>query len=98
MNKESGYVKGPFFIHRKTNHGVLSLFCCTLRRSHPELKGMGYEVLATATSREDWFSLVRDTFFMPLEDLSEEDRDLLWTQVSADHAKWAANQKPEGPA
>ena len=35
-------VKGPVFLHRKTTgRGLLSLFACTLRRSHPEVSGAG---------------------------------------------------------
>lgn len=83
-NPESNYKQGPVFMHRITEQGVLSLFGCVLRRSHPELQG--YEILCTATSREEWFAMVRDNFFMPLEDLSTAERDRLWAAVSAEHA------------
>mmetsp|Transcript_27153 Transcript_27153/g.68939 ORF Transcript_27153/g.68939 Transcript_27153/m.68939 type:complete len:353 (+) Transcript_27153:56-1114(+) len=93
-HQDSGYVKGPIFMHRKTEgRGVLSIIGCTLRRSHPELPGKGYEVLATAATREEWFALVHEHFFLSLDELSEAERDQLWAQLSADHDRWLAKQE-----
>ena len=88
----SNFVKGSVCVHRITaDRGVLSLRGCTLRRSLPGLSdGKTYEVIDIACSSDAWFGLLRDLFFMPLEDLSEEERGRLWVHVSSQHAAWLA--------
>jgi len=84
-SEESSYVKGPVFLHRKTTgKGVLSLFACTLRRSHPELPG-GKEILQVATTKDEWFKIVEDVFFMTLDDLDDEEKTRLWEIVQLQH-------------
>ncbi|CAL1157590.1 unnamed protein product [Cladocopium goreaui] len=84
-SKESSYVKGPVFLHRKTTgRGLLSLFACTLRRSHPEVSG-GKEILQVATTKEEWFKIVEDVFLMTLDDLDDEEKDRLWDIVQMQH-------------
>ncbi|CAJ1367911.1 unnamed protein product [Effrenium voratum] len=92
-NKDSIYVKGPLFLHRKTfGRGILSLFACTLRRSHPDLPG-GKEILQTAGSKEEWFGIVEEVFFMTLEDMNEDERNLLWEIALAQHAQHTKAEK-----
>eukprot|EP00747_Dinoflagellata_sp_TGD_P048743 gnl/TRDRNA2_/TRDRNA2_145789_c0_seq1.p1 gnl/TRDRNA2_/TRDRNA2_145789_c0~~gnl/TRDRNA2_/TRDRNA2_145789_c0_seq1.p1 ORF type:complete len:322 (+),score=50.55 gnl/TRDRNA2_/TRDRNA2_145789_c0_seq1:95-1060(+) len=92
LDAASNFLKRGVVVFRKTASGVLMLHTCTLRRTHPGLPG-GHEVLATPTSRDEWFALVRDTFFLPLEDLSEEERARLWSRVSADHTAWLERRR-----
>lgn len=76
-SKESAYVKGPVFLHRKTTgRGMLSLFACTLRRSHPDLPE-GKEILQVATSKEEWLRIVEEVFFVPLDDMDEAEKNRL---------------------
>merc|ERR1712151_858094 len=70
---------------------VLILQSCTLRRFHPSLP-RGKEVMATASSKEEWFALVEKHFLLTLEDLTLPDRNALWKKVLADHKAWAANK------
>eukprot|EP00746_Dinoflagellata_sp_MGD_P005951 gnl/MRDRNA2_/MRDRNA2_111548_c0_seq1.p1 gnl/MRDRNA2_/MRDRNA2_111548_c0~~gnl/MRDRNA2_/MRDRNA2_111548_c0_seq1.p1 ORF type:complete len:332 (+),score=52.59 gnl/MRDRNA2_/MRDRNA2_111548_c0_seq1:86-1081(+) len=94
LNRQTAYSTGPIFCHRKTTgRGVLSLFGCTLRRSHPEFGEKKYEILATATSKDEWFALVKDNFHLPLDDLSSEERDAVWARVSASDTAWRASKK-----
>eukprot|EP00929_Paragymnodinium_shiwhaense_P121610 TRINITY_DN93909_c0_g1_i1.p1 TRINITY_DN93909_c0_g1~~TRINITY_DN93909_c0_g1_i1.p1 ORF type:complete len:320 (-),score=39.89 TRINITY_DN93909_c0_g1_i1:391-1350(-) len=88
----SNYIQGPLFLHRKTTgRGVLSLFSCTLRRTHPTIEGK-YEIVATVTERDHWFALLREDFHMPLDDLSRDEKDILWQVVTDGHQKWQSLQ------
>ncbi|CAE8624093.1 unnamed protein product, partial [Polarella glacialis] len=78
-DETSGYVRGPvvaLILAPEAGGGLLSMHGCVLRRSHPEIRSADdsqcYEVVATASCAEEWFALLRGTFFMPLDDLSEE--------------------------
>ncbi|CAE7942552.1 nhoA, partial [Symbiodinium sp. KB8] len=82
---DSNYVTSPVFFHRKTKgQGILSMHACTLRRTHPELPG-GKEVLTIASSKEEWFRIVNDVFFIPLDDLDEHEKQKVWELVSTQH-------------
>jgi hypothetical protein len=79
------YVRGPVVLHRNVQDGgVLSLHGCTLRRTHPSLGDTKYEVLSVSATSEEWYALVEETFFMPLDDLTEDERHRLWQLASSD--------------
>ena len=91
----SGFVSGPVTLHRilADGSGVLSLRGCVLRRSHPSLgDGNGYKILQVVHTREEWLGLVRELFFMPLTDLTEEERGRLWDIVQTEHIAWCAKK------
>merc|ERR1712032_1179766 len=82
-HNQSSYVKGPVVMHRNMGvDGIVSLYGCTLRRSCPQLSDRNKEILQIVTSKSEWFELVRNMFFLPLDDLSEAEKERLWLQVS----------------
>ena len=73
----------------------LRLMGATLHRIHPALPG-GSELIATASSQEEWREMVAEHFFLGLDDLSEEEHGRLWQRVLADHEVWVAGRgKPK---
>jgi len=88
---DASYVKAGVVIHRPTASGLLSLHCCTLRRTHPTLPGH-HEILRVAADHDEWFALLEEVFHVRLEDLSDVERVRLWTRVSSDHTTWLEKQ------
>jgi N-hydroxyarylamine O-acetyltransferase len=44
------------------------------------------------TNRDEWFELLADEFFLPLEGVDEDARDRLWTSAYNAHEAWIATQ------
>jgi N-hydroxyarylamine O-acetyltransferase len=58
------------------------------------LSHVGHEVGAgrTLESRDDWFGTLRDVFGLPLDDLTDDQRDRLWQRVHHTHETWLASR------
>ncbi|MEO8264206.1 MAG: arylamine N-acetyltransferase [Ilumatobacteraceae bacterium] len=44
------------------------------------------------TSRDEWFALLADEFFLPLDGVDPAAKDRLWTSARSAHEAWAATQ------
>ena len=44
------------------------------------------------TDRDDWFALLADEFYLPLDGVDIAAKDRLWKSASASHEEWAATQ------
>ena len=92
---DSSFVRNGVFALRIAAGYGLRLMGATLHRIHPALPG-GSELIATASSQEEWREMVAKHFFLELDDLSEQEHKRLWQRVSVDHERWVAGQgKPK---
>ncbi len=83
---ESGFVK-TVTAQRRRNDRVLALRALTLTTRDSN----GAETLVVA-DRRDWFALLADEFFLPLDGVEQAAKDRLWVSAQASHDAWLATQ------
>ncbi|MCU1400848.1 MAG: hypothetical protein JWN62_3957 [Acidimicrobiales bacterium] len=85
-SRDSGFVK-LVTVQRRDADGVDVMRGLVLRRV-----GSGGEPERTVDTADEWFSVLRDRFGLPLADVSSTDHQLLWERVHASHQAWLAQQ------
>jgi N-hydroxyarylamine O-acetyltransferase len=83
---ESGFVK-TITTQRRLHDSVLALRALTLTTRDSN----GADTLVVA-DRNDWFALLADEFFLPLDGVEQASKDRLWASAQASHAAWLATQ------
>ena len=86
MSPESGFVK-TVTAQRRQQDRVLALRALTLN----ERDSSGSDT-SFVTERDDWFALLADEFFLPLDGVEPEAKDRLWSSACASHEAWLATR------
>jgi len=74
---------------QSSTHGVIELRNATVRIVHPRCSG-GRHVLAVAASKAEWLSLLREHFFLTLDDLLPTQIENVWQVARVQHLEWMA--------
>jgi arylamine N-acetyltransferase len=71
-------------LHRRDERGADSLVGCVLHR----VEGPGERTERELSTPADWFGAAADVFGLRLDDLTSDDRELLWGRLRAAHQAW----------
>jgi N-hydroxyarylamine O-acetyltransferase len=75
-------------LRRRDGRGADGLVGCVLHR----VEGAGERTERELTTPADWFGAAADVFGLRLDDLTSDDRELLWTRLRAAHRAWLAER------